>query len=335
MGSGATSGSVSFPSYIQDFHEEILWEGAAPTLSTHLDDEMDASIGNPPYADAGPPDIEDVYDSTLDVQREYSEAINTEPGVQWDNAFSAVDGKSKPDFSSAEGVADSEIQAAVDKAEVVANSSLVTNSVDQFETRAFQRVDKRKRAIASYYADANAVSASSFIVANALLEEEASKEVADFESELKRNIYSSAIQNHVNTFGNAVQLQQNYLLSALQSYNQKEEFWRNLRLEAARSESQAATSLYESELAGEEFSTELDEKTALWDLQVFERGANILAAPSGMAARLPEKRSAVSRSLGGALQGGAAGAKVGSAFGNPAIGAGVGALLGGVGQAFA
>lgn len=77
---------------------------------------------------------------------------------------------------------------------------------------------------------------------------------------------------------------------------------------------------------------EMRKRDAEWELKVFESGANILAAPSGMARQLPEGPSAASSALGGALSGAGSGAAVGSAIApgiGTAIGAGAGAIIGG------
>lgn len=65
-------------------------------------------------------------------------------------------------------------------------------------------------------------------------------------------------------------------------------------------------------------------------------GANLLAAPAGMTAPLPEGPTRLAAGLSGALGGAASGAGIGFSVGGPvgaAIGAGIGGLLGGVGGA--
>ena len=70
---------------------------------------------------------------------------------------------------------------------------------------------------------------------------------------------------------------------------------------------------------------DIDYKHATWGLDVFEKGANILAAPSGMAALVPKGPSKGQSALSGAV----AGAGAGAAIGGP-VGAGVGAVVGGL-----
>jgi hypothetical protein len=70
---------------------------------------------------------------------------------------------------------------------------------------------------------------------------------------------------------------------------------------------------------------DLNEKYALWDFMAFEKAANILSAPSGMAAPLPPKQSRAGSALSGAMGGAALGAKFGP------YGAAAGGILGGIG----
>lgn len=77
----------------------------------------------------------------------------------------------------------------------------------------------------------------------------------------------------------------------------------------------------------------LDKDYALWNLKIFEAGAAILGAPSGMAAVLPPGTSRVGSALSGALGGAASGAAIGTAIApgiGSAVGAGIGAVVGGV-----
>lgn len=76
-------------------------------------------------------------------------------------------------------------------------------------------------------------------------------------------------------------------------------------------------------------------RQGVWGLKGFERAANVISGPAGMAAALPEGPSKAQAALGGALSGAASGAMIGSVGGPPgtAIGAGIGGLLGGIGGA--
>ena len=74
---------------------------------------------------------------------------------------------------------------------------------------------------------------------------------------------------------------------------------------------------------------DLDVKEAMWDMQVYAFGANMLAGPTGPSI-LPEGNSAAASVLGGAFGGAATGAMAGSFLGGPGLGTAIGAGLGGL-----
>lgn len=72
----------------------------------------------------------------------------------------------------------------------------------------------------------------------------------------------------------------------------------------------------------------IDEQDALWDLEVFQHGGNLLAAIGGGTGATQKPPSMAASAIGGALGGIAAGAQIGSVV--PGIGAAVGAVVGGI-----
>lgn len=74
---------------------------------------------------------------------------------------------------------------------------------------------------------------------------------------------------------------------------------------------------------------DLERAASLWDLEIIERGAALLAAPGHPAQPIPRGPSKAASALSGALSGAGRGAMIGSAIpGGTAIGAGIGAILG-------
>lgn len=83
-----------------------------------------------------------------------------------------------------------------------------------------------------------------------------------------------------------------------------------------------------------DLNVKYDEQDALWDLELYKFGGNILASISGAASATKGQEVSKAKSvLGGALSGAAAGAAIGSVVPGigTTIGAGAGALLGGLG----
>ena len=78
-----------------------------------------------------------------------------------------------------------------------------------------------------------------------------------------------------------------------------------------------------------DINIKIDEKSALWDLEVFQYASNLLASASGGTAVTSANQPSIMQSaLGGGLSGAASGAMIGSAV--PGIGTGIGAAVGGV-----
>lgn len=75
-----------------------------------------------------------------------------------------------------------------------------------------------------------------------------------------------------------------------------------------------------------DLNNEIAAKDAVWDLEVFQYGGNLLAAISG-SSMATQKPSTVSSVIGGAMSGAAAGGSIGGPWG-AAIGGGIGAIAG-------
>lgn len=149
------------------------------------------------------------------------------------------------------------------------------------------------------------------------------------------------MQLHVESFSQRLQ---NYLRAALQNKQSDDQIVgasteqmlqtsrtdEQLRIEERRAFQQAAASDFEARQQAEEYDLSVDEKSELWQLRIHETGSNVLAAPGGMAGRVPPRKSDASKAVGGALAGAGAGASTGAAIGSAGgpIGAGAGALIG-------
>lgn len=76
----------------------------------------------------------------------------------------------------------------------------------------------------------------------------------------------------------------------------------------------------------ESAAIDIDAKSGKWDLQVMERGSNVLSAPAGMAALIPDEKSKGSAALAGTLGGVVKGFQAAGP-----VGAAAGGILGGLG----
>ena len=156
----------------------------------------------------------------------------------------------------------------------------------------------------------NAVVSSSFVIGRALLEEAALKQVAKMSAELRQQAFGELALQVAQ-----LKLDYRYRLSALTIEANR------MKIVAKKEETDSNIKIAESD--------------ALWDLEVFKYGGNLLGSIAGTAVSTGDNRwdarPAAGSVIGGALSGAAAGAyiggKSGAAMGGP-IGAVVGAVLG-------
>jgi len=187
----------------------------------------------------------------------------------------------------------------------VLDESRLDDAVDEFSADLAARLTTE--VLPRYEAgmrDINAVTSSAFAIGRAVIEEGQTREVSKFSAGL-----------HLKAFGDDA-----------------------LRLVALRLESQRALAQLDIEsnrlqivALKEQIDTNLkiDEADALWDIQLFQYGSNVLASIGGGTVDPNLKEPSTARSvIGGALSGVAAGAMVGSTV--PGLGTAAGALAGGV-----
>ena len=152
--------------------------------------------------------------------------------------------------------------------------------------------------------DINAVTSAAFAIGRAVIEEGQTREVSKFSAGL-----------HLKAFGDDA-----LRLIALKLEYQK--FLSSMDIEVNRMKIVAKKEESDTNL-------KISESDALWDLELFQYGSNVLASIGGGVANSKVKGpSTASSVIGGALSGVAAGAMVGSSMGNPLIGAIAGGVLG-------
>lgn len=152
--------------------------------------------------------------------------------------------------------------------------------------------------------DINAVSSSAFVIGRALIEQNQDRQVAKFSADMHAKAFSDDAIRVI-----------------------------NLKLEYQKMATQmlAETRRIKIVAKGEETTANLkyDEEDALWDLEVFQYGGNLLGAiGGGVLAPKAKEPSKMQSALGGAMSGMAAGAMIGSAI--PGIGTAAGAIAGAI-----
>jgi hypothetical protein len=152
--------------------------------------------------------------------------------------------------------------------------------------------------------DINAVVSSAFVIGRALIEEGQDRQVAKFSSDLHSKAFSD---DAIRVIGLKLEYQKAVSTMIAEA--------RRIKIVAKKEENES--------------NLEIDKNDALWDLEVFQYGSNVLASiGSGTAVNTGKGPSKMQSAIGGALSGAAAGAMVGSVV--PGVGTAVGAVAGGV-----
>ena len=145
--------------------------------------------------------------------------------------------------------------------------------------------------------DINAVTSSAFAIGRATIEENQDRQVAKFSADLHSKAWSD---DAIRVIGLKLEYQKFVSTMISEAY----------RIKIVAKKEQSDT------------DDEIDKSDALWDLEVFQYGANLLASiGGGTAINNPNKPSTAQSMIGGAMSGAAAGAMVGGPKG---------AIIGGV-----
>lgn len=151
--------------------------------------------------------------------------------------------------------------------------------------------------------DINAVVGSAFPIGRAILEENQDRQVARFSAELHNKAFSD---DAIKVIGLKLEYQRVVSAMLLEGYRMK--------IVAKKEQT--------------DLDMKIDEFDAEWDLNVFQFGANLLAAPGGGTSNPHIKTPSTTQSvIGGAMSGAAAGTMISPGWGT-AIGAALGAAAG-------
>ena len=294
-GGGGGSGQVDYPDYMKTVHNDWLNNTGVDTITSSITDIMTAALGNSPFTGAA------AYDPTTPLADAWTAvcAYNTvvdalDHSSDWQsvivNAASIID----------TNIIDSTyITTDVDAYRDVLDDQLTATVLPDFE---------------SGMQDINAVMSSCFVLGKAIIEGMGARDVAKYQSELRFKLHlqrNSMVEKATDTM--------------LQNLLHRVEFEKavaTLSVEAKRIHIVAKKEQNDQDL-------KIDEADAQWDLEVFQYGANLLAAIGGGTATPSagqKQLSTTQSAIGGALAGAAMGASIGS-YGGP-WGALAGAVVG-------
>lgn len=367
-GSGGVSGEVRFPPHIEDAHQEWikgertgyrLSVGATQASTTGVDYSLLDAVEDLLVLDRSKNPFKQMTfsDPSADAASILTggyQAVTSVTGLLYDTDWeSAVDGviakveeagKLTPldiaqVITNNLGESNTLFDAALAKAVGMGTSQATTDLIASFsETLEIQKAEAIRQLELAHSSVDSAVG-SALVFGRSIIEAKFLQEVSNFGKQIVQSQYLEGFKGYISSYLEGLRLKMQTLLQeeiqrlnfiqagiTTQLTQQTSNF--SVRLEALKTQGELARLKYLllSEYEGSVLDKNLRENT--WELFVFEKTMNILAAPAGMASALPEKPSRLAAALGGALGGIAAGGKAAGTGGAIA-----GGLLGGLGGA--
>lgn len=301
-GGGGGAGAVSYPAYMTTIHNDWLDNTGADTITSSITDIMDAAQGNSPWTG------ETAYDPDIDITA--FEAVisgfdailaGLSDTIDWDTFYT----QSETTIGNTTGISE---------AVIVADVAAFANQLDdEINTKVLPRFRAGMRNI-------NAVISSAFPIGQAIIESFRDREVAKHDSAIRlkaaevnanidladKKLFLSATEQILNSQRQRIAWEESYMKTVIEG--------KRIKIVAKKEEN--------------DVNLKIGEDDALWDLEVFQHGANLLAAIGGGTSGT-KKPSTAQSMIGGGLSGATAGAMLGMAGAGP-VGmlAGIGGVLG-------
>lgn len=293
-GGGSSSGKIGFPGYMEKIHGKWLDTTDTDDLILSMTDAMNTAHGNSPW------DSITAYDPDSDIAAWETAMTN------FRNVLTGLD--DVVDWGALYTQADASIDGVVEADIVQSVSDFADQIDDEIESKVLPRFRRGMQ-------DINAVVSSAYPVGAALIEAFRNREVAKYGSSVRLSLMD---KKSTLIMGGTEQMIKMYL--------------RRIGLEDTYAKSIVESNRIKIVAKGEQLSkdAQYDESDALWDLEVFQYGGNLLGAIGSGVVKPSKGASTAQSAIGGAMSGAVAGAMVGAemgASGGP-IGAVVGGLLG-------
>jgi len=333
-GGGGSSGSVSYPEYMQTMHGTWLTAVAA--------DMVIAQTGDNPYTAAVAYDPDCVLSATnYIISLFYDEVVAATPGADWSTYFDSSLAKYTAETITA--------ITAYDFTDPFSDAN-IDASITAYQTDLEARRDADfKPAYKVGMLNVNAVMSSSFVLADALITAEVARNVSKFSADLyfqneEKKLKYEELQASENTAhnkniiarDNLIVMQTNsrmtFASAASSDIISKElqilDFFRLLgHLTAEVNRVKLVAKQEETET-----NVKYDERDSLWDLEIYQHGNNVLASIAGAASATKGAEVSTGASvLGGAMSGAAMGANPALMAATGGMSVPIGAVLGGLG----
>lgn len=295
---GGTSGTVDFPAHMKVIHQNWLDNTGVDVLSTSMTDAMENAIGSSPYTAlmAYDPDAE-LSENSAAITAYAAVLAGIDPVTNWAALY-------------AQAVASVGAVNGLSEAEIIANADAFANQLDdEINTKILPQFRRGMQ-------DINAVVSSAFPIGEAIILAFRDRDVAKYLSglriaaiEMRNKGYLEAAQQMLHLQMQRVAWHEGYAKIVIEN--------NRIKIVAKKEET--------------DVNSEIDVHDALWDLEVFQHGANLLGSIGGGTSS-PKGVGRAASAIGGGLSGAAGGAMLGAqigAAGGP-IGAAGGAVIGAI-----
>lgn len=288
-GGGGSSGAVSHSPYLESAHADWLNATGTDFIASSVTDVMNSAIGNSPWTGKL------AYDPDADIA-DFEAAVAAFrlllTGLSDTADWAALYAQADTTLA---GPAEIAITADVAAYAAILDDNITTETLPRFR-RGMQ--------------DINAVQSSAFVIGEAIIEAFRDRDVAKYLSTLRMGIGDkklTATEQMMNMMARRIGWEDDYVKFIVESMR--------IKIVAKKEEmDQNAT---------------IDEADAKWDLEVFQFGANVMAASAGgTSTAAPKGVSKTASVIGGAMMGAAAGAMAGASVGS--VGGPYGAVIGAV-----
>jgi hypothetical protein len=290
---GGASGKIGYPTYMEGVHYQWLTLTGTDVIELSMAGAMNNALGNSPFTALVAYDPDADISAYTTIMTDFKSLIGL---ISETVDWAAL--LSQADTSLI-GLADARVIDSVNDYADIIDDNITVKVLPRFR-RGMQ--------------DINAVMSSAFVIGEAVIESFRDRDVAKYTTDIALKFESDklqAVEQMMKIMLQRYAWEEAYMKTAIEAYR--------IKIVAKKEEvDQNAT---------------LEEADARWDLEVFQYGSNLMAAPGGAAVMTHNKGvNKTASTIGGGVSGAAAGAMVGASYGGYGgyYGAAIGAVLGGV-----
>lgn len=340
-GGGAAAGNET-PEYLQGAHKQMI---SGSNVYGIADDYLDNTFLFSVMEDLietneSPYNGEVSYDPDTDIAAALVETQAFDDQVDALNPVTDFNTRHSNAVTKSADIAFSSLATAINLAVASATAALseaaISSAITAYRSSVEARLATRLSELSGAAADINAVHSSAFILAEALIDAEVEKDINLFESQIKLESFKDLLRGQIEVIVRKELAKDQYISTAVSEMNRLA----LAGLDAAKVNAGLFQDFYKFKIVAKKEESrenlELDVNDALWDMEIFQRGSNVIASAFGASTLTEPKMSPFRSALSGLSGGASAGAAIGSVIPGvgTAIGAGVGGAIGLAGGLF-